>query len=99
IPTYISESQSNLTKMPDLELAGLLLLVVQSEYKKVHTKFISTGFGLTDEDQKVGIIKNNEKLEIMCPHYHAMNELMGDQAFPAGNEIISSYMESNNDSA
>ncbi|KNZ56575.1 hypothetical protein VP01_2372g1 [Puccinia sorghi] len=54
----------------------LLLLVVQQKYKKVHTKSISTGFGLTGEDQNVGISTINEKLESMCPQYHAMNELM-----------------------
>ncbi|KNZ48058.1 hypothetical protein VP01_5932g2, partial [Puccinia sorghi] len=34
-----------------------------------------------DEDQKAGISTIDEKLESMCPHYHAMNKLMGDQAF------------------
>ena len=53
----------------------------KDKYKKVHTKSISTGFGLTDEDRKAGITTIDEKLESMCPHYHAMNELMGDRAF------------------
>jgi len=53
----------------------------KDKYKKVHTKSISTGFGLTDEDRKAGISTIDEKLESMCPHYHAMNELMGDRAF------------------
>ncbi|KNZ62486.1 hypothetical protein VP01_1264g2 [Puccinia sorghi] len=53
----------------------------KDKYKKVHTKSISTGFGLTNEDQKVGISTINEKLESMFPHYHEMNELMGGQAF------------------
>ena len=92
----------------------------KDKYKKVHTKSISTGFGLTDKDRKVGITTIDEKLESMCPHYHAMNELMGHRAFvnpwykvdaqadndttssspsePAGNEVRSSEMESNNDS-
>ncbi|KNZ60291.1 uncharacterized protein VP01_1579g3 [Puccinia sorghi] len=35
-------------------------------YKKVHTKSISMGFGLTNEDQKVQISTVNEKLESMC---------------------------------
>ncbi|KNZ44463.1 hypothetical protein VP01_9142g1, partial [Puccinia sorghi] len=47
------------------------------KYKKVHTKPISMGFGLTNEDQKEVISTINEKLEIMCPHYHVMNMLMG----------------------
>ncbi|KNZ58220.1 hypothetical protein VP01_1974g10 [Puccinia sorghi] len=46
------------------------------EYKKVHTKSISMGFGLANQDHKAGISKINEKLEIMCPHYHTMNNLM-----------------------
>ncbi|KNZ44788.1 hypothetical protein VP01_881g6 [Puccinia sorghi] len=37
-----------------------------------------TGFGLTNNDLKVGISKIDGKLETMCPHYHAMNKLMGD---------------------
>ena len=36
---------------------------------------------MTDEDRKAGITTINEKLESMCPHYHAMNKLMGDRAF------------------
>ncbi|KNZ58808.1 hypothetical protein VP01_1859g2, partial [Puccinia sorghi] len=51
------------------------------KYKKVHTKSIATGFGLTNEDRKAGICTINEKLESMCPHYHVMNKLMGGQAF------------------
>ncbi|KNZ56515.1 hypothetical protein VP01_2388g3 [Puccinia sorghi] len=51
------------------------------KYKKVHTKSIAMGFGLTNGDQKAVISTMDEKLESMCPHYHAMNELMGDQAF------------------
>ncbi|KNZ61029.1 hypothetical protein VP01_14619g1, partial [Puccinia sorghi] len=39
----------------------------KDKYKKVHTKSISTVI--------------NEKLESMCPHYHAMNKLMGGQAY------------------
>ncbi|KNZ45075.1 hypothetical protein VP01_850g2 [Puccinia sorghi] len=38
-------------------------------------------FGLNNEDQKAGISKINEKLEIMFPHYHVMNKSMGDPAF------------------
>ena len=53
----------------------------KDKYKKVHTKSLSTGFGLTDEDRKAGISTIDEKLESMCPHYHAMNDLMGDRAF------------------
>ncbi|KNZ48742.1 hypothetical protein VP01_5443g1, partial [Puccinia sorghi] len=52
----------------------------KDKYKKVHTKSISKGFGL-NEDQKAGISKINEKLESMCPHYHVMNELIGGKAF------------------
>ena len=51
------------------------------KHKKVHTKAISKGFGLTNEDRKAGISKIYEKLESMCSHYHAMNELMVDWAF------------------
>jgi len=36
---------------------------------------------LTDKDRKAGITTIDEKLESMCPHYHAMNELMGHRAF------------------
>ncbi|KNZ47681.1 hypothetical protein VP01_6223g1 [Puccinia sorghi] len=50
----------------------------KDNYKKVHTKSISTGFGLTNEDQKAGISTINENLESMCPQYHAMNDLMGE---------------------
>ncbi|KNZ52295.1 hypothetical protein VP01_3625g3 [Puccinia sorghi] len=53
----------------------------KDKYKKVQTKSSSTGFGLTNEDQKVVISTIDEKLESMCPHYHAMKHLMGDQAF------------------
>ncbi|KNZ45127.1 hypothetical protein VP01_8460g1, partial [Puccinia sorghi] len=38
------------------------------------------GFGL-NEDQKAGISTINKKLEIMCPQYHAMKEVMGGRAF------------------
>ncbi|KNZ48383.1 hypothetical protein VP01_5706g1, partial [Puccinia sorghi] len=38
------------------------------KYKKVHTKFILAGFGLTNEDQKAGISTINEKLESMLMH-------------------------------
>ncbi|KNZ54200.1 hypothetical protein VP01_3010g1 [Puccinia sorghi] len=31
----------------------------------------------TNEDHKVGISTIDDKLESLCPHYHAMNELMG----------------------
>ncbi|KNZ51265.1 hypothetical protein VP01_4017g2, partial [Puccinia sorghi] len=48
---------------------------------KIHTKSMFMGVGLTDKDQQVGITTINEKLESMCPHYHAMNKLMGDQEF------------------
>ncbi|KNZ47809.1 uncharacterized protein VP01_6115g1 [Puccinia sorghi] len=48
------------------------------KYKKFHTKSIYMGFVLTNEDQKVGISTFNENLESMCPHYHLMNDLMGD---------------------
>ncbi|KNZ48142.1 hypothetical protein VP01_5882g1 [Puccinia sorghi] len=61
-----------------LEQGMLLLLVVQQ--KKVHTKSITTGFGLTDEDRKAGISTINEKLERMCPHYHVIKDLMEGQA-------------------
>ncbi|KNZ63157.1 hypothetical protein VP01_11800g1, partial [Puccinia sorghi] len=54
---------------------------INSKYKKFHTKSISTVFGLIDEDHQAGDSTINEKLESMCPHYHAMNELMGGQAF------------------
>ncbi|KNZ64220.1 hypothetical protein VP01_10536g1, partial [Puccinia sorghi] len=47
------------------------------KYKKVHTKSISTGFVLTNDDQKARISTIHDKLESMCPHYHEMNELMG----------------------
>ncbi|KNZ47294.1 hypothetical protein VP01_6538g2 [Puccinia sorghi] len=53
-------------------------LKIKHKYKKVHTKSISTGFGLTNEDGKAGITTINEKLEIMFPHYHEKNKLMGD---------------------
>ncbi|KNZ61444.1 hypothetical protein VP01_139g5 [Puccinia sorghi] len=49
--------------------------------KKFHTKSISTGFGLTNEDQNAGISTINENLERMCPHHHVMNNLMGDLEF------------------
>ncbi|KNZ64645.1 hypothetical protein VP01_10087g1, partial [Puccinia sorghi] len=65
----------------DLEQGSLLMLVIHQKYKKVHTKSISTGFGLTDEDQKAGISTINEKLESMCPNYHVLRNLMGGQAF------------------
>ncbi|KNZ64670.1 hypothetical protein VP01_10055g1 [Puccinia sorghi] len=45
----------------------------KEKYKKVHTKSISTGFGLTDEDQKGEISTIDEKIESLCPQYHAMN--------------------------
>ncbi|KNZ62082.1 uncharacterized protein VP01_13161g1 [Puccinia sorghi] len=50
----------------------------KDKYKKVDTKSISMGFGLTNEDQKAEISTVNEKLESMCHHYHVMKELMGD---------------------
>ncbi|KNZ60084.1 hypothetical protein VP01_1612g7 [Puccinia sorghi] len=50
-------------------------------YKQVNTKSISMGFGLTNEDQKVGISTTNDKIESMCPHYHARNNFMASQAF------------------
>ncbi|KNZ63141.1 hypothetical protein VP01_11829g1, partial [Puccinia sorghi] len=53
----------------------------KEKYKKFHTKSISTGFGLTDEYCKAEISKINEKLESMCPHYHAINKFLGGQAF------------------
>ena len=68
----------------------------KDKYKKVHTKSISTGFWLTDEDCKVGISAINEKLESMFPHYHAMNELMGDQAFV--NPWFKVYAQADNES-
>ncbi|KNZ49455.1 hypothetical protein VP01_4g18 [Puccinia sorghi] len=48
----------------------------KDKYNKVHTKSISTSSLLTKKDQKVGISTIDEKLEIMCPHYPAMNNLM-----------------------
>ncbi|KNZ60639.1 hypothetical protein VP01_15262g1, partial [Puccinia sorghi] len=39
-------------------------------YKKVHTKSISMGFGLTNENQKAEVSTVNEKIESMRPHYH-----------------------------
>ncbi|KNZ51595.1 uncharacterized protein VP01_3890g2 [Puccinia sorghi] len=46
---------------------GILLLVVQQKINPISTK--------------TRICTINEKLESMCPHYHAMNNLMGGQAF------------------
>ena len=53
----------------------------KDKYKKTHTKSLSTGFGLTPEDRKAVIATIEDKLENMCPHYSAMNELMGHRAF------------------
>ncbi|KNZ47676.1 hypothetical protein VP01_622g2 [Puccinia sorghi] len=53
----------------------------KDKYRKFLTKSISTGFGLTNEDQKAEISTIDEKLESICPHYHVINELMGGQAF------------------
>ena len=53
----------------------------KDKHKKVHTKSISKGFELNDEDCKVGISTIDEKIESMCSDYHVMNELMGDWAF------------------
>ncbi|KNZ53913.1 hypothetical protein VP01_30g6 [Puccinia sorghi] len=33
------------------------------------------------ENQKAGIYKIDDKLQSMCPHYHAINKLMGVRAF------------------
>ncbi|KNZ44985.1 uncharacterized protein VP01_8604g1 [Puccinia sorghi] len=52
-------------------------LPAKDKYNKFHTKYISTGFGLTNEDLNTGISKIDEKLESMCTHYHVMNDLMG----------------------
>ncbi|KNZ54474.1 hypothetical protein VP01_2938g1 [Puccinia sorghi] len=76
-------------------------------------------FGTGKAQPPARISTINEKLEIMCPHYHTMNDLMGvlilstlnwpkfdaqadnetasSNSEPAGNEIRSSEMESNND--
>ncbi|KNZ57748.1 hypothetical protein VP01_2082g4 [Puccinia sorghi] len=62
---------------------------------KVHTKSIATGFGFTNEDQKVGISTIDEKLESMCPHYNTMSDLMGGQEFIPW--FKSSDMECKND--
>ena len=40
-----------------------------------------TGFGLTPQDEKAGIKTIEDKLDNMCPHYSAMNNLMGHRAF------------------
>ncbi|KNZ63048.1 hypothetical protein VP01_1193g11 [Puccinia sorghi] len=76
-------SRLNRITMPALEVGRLILINSthsMTNTKKVHTKSISTGFGLTNQDQKVGISTINEKLETMCPQYHTMKELIGDQA-------------------
>ncbi|KNZ60384.1 hypothetical protein VP01_15623g1, partial [Puccinia sorghi] len=58
-----------------------LIQYLQRQVQESHTKSISTGFDLTNEDQKAGISTINEKVERMCPPYHVMNKLMGVQAF------------------
>ncbi|KNZ63226.1 hypothetical protein VP01_11703g1, partial [Puccinia sorghi] len=61
----------------------------KDKYKKVHTKYISRGFVLTNEDQNVGISTIDEKLESMCPHYHAMNDLMHNLTMKQHHPILS----------
>ncbi|PLW05175.1 hypothetical protein PCANC_28915 [Puccinia coronata f. sp. avenae] len=53
----------------------------KDKYKKTHTLSLATGFGLTPEDQQTGIQTIKQKLDSLCPHYHAMHELMGNKAF------------------
>ncbi|KNZ56550.1 hypothetical protein VP01_2378g1 [Puccinia sorghi] len=97
--------QSNRIMIAALEQVQLLVDQQKEKYKKFHTKSISTGFGLTDEDQKVGLSTIDENFEIMCPHYYAKNEWMGadnkieksSPSEPAGIEIRSNDMKSNND--
>jgi hypothetical protein len=51
----------------------------KDKYKKAHTKFMSTGFGLTPADRKLGIKTIKDKLENMCPLYAQMDKIFGNQ--------------------
>ena len=42
---------------------------------------LDTGFGLNSEDKKNGIEEIEGKLNSMCPHYQAMNNLMWKKSF------------------
>jgi hypothetical protein len=53
----------------------------KDKYKKTHTLSLSTGFGLTEEDRLAGITTIDDKLDKMCPHFHAMHQLMGKKPF------------------
>ena len=52
----------------------------QTKYRKAHLLASSTGFGLTEEDEKKGIKSIFEKLDSMCPYYNKREELFGSQA-------------------
>ena len=52
----------------------------KSKYWKAHILSCSTGFGLTDKDQKAGIHTVAEKLESICPFYSEMDSLFGNRA-------------------
>ncbi|KNZ48106.1 hypothetical protein VP01_5904g1, partial [Puccinia sorghi] len=70
----------------------------KDKYKKVHTRSISMGFGLTNEDQKAGISKINDKLEsiqaFIKPWFkvdaQADKKIASSTSEPAGSEIRSS---------
>ncbi|KNZ47878.1 hypothetical protein VP01_6070g1 [Puccinia sorghi] len=71
----------------------------KDKYKKFHTKSISTGFGLTNEDQRGSLMGGRAlinpwfKVDAQAENKTATSS----PSEPAGNEIRSSEMESNND--
>jgi hypothetical protein len=69
----------------------------KDKYKKAHTKSLSTGFGLTPADRKLGIKTIEDKLENMCPLYAQMDEIFGNR--PDVNPLFLADAEDEDDSS
>ncbi|KAL6579911.1 hypothetical protein OROMI_007935 [Orobanche minor] len=70
------------------------------KYIAAREKSSSTGFGLTDKDNKRNIHTVQAKLDMICPHYERMHALVGERAnitpaaiFDSGNLTFSFHMK------